>query len=324
MGNTTNRQYTYQQYYNAIKYDKNFNFNKIDFTLLNPYEVLEVKKNFTWNELKESYKQTALLTHPDKEGGNRIVFNFVTECFKILAEEYKSRNANKSFVDLKNEAKVAFQSHNREENIPAPITGDNFNEKFNKTFDMCKIEDDEQDFGYGDTMVESTKVREDFSQTNFFENKKFDNSSFNSLFNKNTPPPPKQLTKYKEPEPMILAKTISFTEIGGKKPDDYSSGIERSSKNDLIYADYKIAYNNVRLVDEESLVKSMKDFKNVEDYEMYRESRLKKGLTSKEKQYFEQKKLKEEQEEYERLERIKQNDIKIKLNNDRASRLFIR
>jgi curved DNA-binding protein CbpA len=324
MGNTTNRQYTYQQYYNAIKYDKNFNFNKIDFSLLNPYEVLEVKKNFTWNELKESYKQTALLTHPDKEGGNRIVFNFVTECFKILAEEYKSRNANKSFVDLKNEAKVAFQSYNRDENIPAPITGDNFNEKFNKTFDMCKIEDEEQDFGYGDTMVESTKVREDFTQTNFFENKKFDNSSFNSLFNKNTPAPPKQLTKYKEPEPMILSKTISFTEIGGKKPDDYSSGVEKSCKNNLIYADYKIAYKNVRLVDEESLVKSMKDFKNVEDYEMYRESRLKKGLTSKEKQYFEQKKLREEQEEYERLERIKQNDLKIKLNNDRASRLFIR
>ena len=323
MGNTTNRQYTYQQYYNAIKYDKNFNFNKIDFSLLNPYEVLEVKKNFTWNELKESYKQTALLTHPDKEGGNRIVFNFVTECFKILAEEYKSRNANKSFVDLKNESKVAYQSHNRDENIPAPITGDNFNEKFNKTFEMCKIEDDEQDFGYGDTMVESSKVREDFTQTNFFENKKFDNSSFNSLFNKSTPPPPKQLTKYKEPEPMILAKTISFTEIGGKKPDDYSSGVERSSKNDLIYADYKVAYNNVRLVDEEALVKSLKDFKNVEDYEMYRESRLKKGLTAKEKQYFEQKKLKEEQDEYERLERIKQHDLKIKLNNEKASRLFI-
>jgi curved DNA-binding protein CbpA len=319
MGNTTNRQYTYQQYYNAIKNDKNFNFNKIDFTLLNPYEVLEVNKNFTWNQLKDAYKQTALLTHPDKEGGNRVVFNFVTECFKILAEEYKSRNANKSFMELKKEASLNINN----ENIPAPITGDNFNEKFNKTFDMCKIEDEEQDFGYGDTMVQSSKIREDFTQTNFFENKKFDNTSFNSLFNKNTPPPPKQLTKYKEPEPMILAKSISFSEIGGKKPDDYSSGVEKSGKNNLIYADYKIAYNNVRLVDEESLVKSLKDFKNIEDYESYRESRLKKGLTTKEKLYFEQKKLKEEQEEYERLERIKQHDLRIKLNNEKASRLFI-
>ena len=36
------------------------------------------------------------------------------------------------------------------------------------------------------------------------------------------------------------------------------------------------------------------------------------------------KRLKEEKDEYERLERIKQNDIKIKLNNDKATRLFIR
>ena len=98
MGNSSTRQYTYHQYYNAIKKDKNFNFNKIDFSVLDPYEVLEVNKKFTWNELKEAYKQTALLTHPDKEGGNKIVFNFVTECFKTLAEEYKSRSLNKSFI----------------------------------------------------------------------------------------------------------------------------------------------------------------------------------------------------------------------------------
>jgi len=48
------------------------------------------------------------------------------------------------------------------------------------------------------------------------------------------------------------------------------------------------------------------------------------GLTNKEKLYFENKKIKEEQEEYLRLERIKQNDIRIKLNNDKASRLFLK
>jgi hypothetical protein len=320
MGNSSTRQYTYHQYYNAIKKDKNFNFNKIDFSILDPYEVLEVNKKFTWNELKEAYKQTALLTHPDKEGGNKIVFNFVTECFKTLAEEYKSRSSNKSFIELKNEAK-SFNS--RDENIPAPISGDNFNDKFNKTFDMCRLENEEQDFGYGDTMIESSKIRQDFTQTNYFENKKFDNSTFNSLFNRNTDPPPKQLMKYKEPEPMLLAKTISFTEIGGKRPDDYSSGVEKGGKNNLIYADYKIAYTNTRLVDEENIVKTLKDFKNVEEYEFYRNNKLKKGLSSKEKLYYEQKKIREERDEYERLERVKQNDIKIKLNNDKASRLFI-
>ena len=324
MGNSSsNRQYTYHQYYNAIKTDKSFDFSKINYSLLDPYEVLEVSKTFTWDELKEAYKHTALLTHPDKVGGNKIVFNFVTECFKILAEEYKARNANKTFMELKQQVKNYYSKDNEDDIIPAPITGDNFNEKFNKTFDMCKLEDEENDFGYGDIMNESSKIREDFSQENLFEKKKFDNNSFNKIFTKHTPPPPKELIKYKEPEPMVLAKTMNYTEIGGKRPDDYSSSAEKSSKNNLIYSDYKIAYSNTRLVDDEMLNKSSKDFKSIEEYEKYRNSKIKKGLTDKEKLYFENKKIKEEQEEYLRLERIKQNDIRIKINNDKASRLFL-
>ena len=320
--NSSNRQYTYHQYYNAIKNDKSFDFSKINYSLLNPYEVLEVSKTFSWDELKEAYKHTALLTHPDKVGGNKIVFNFVTECFKVLAEEYKARNSNKTFMELKQQVNSYYSKD--EDKIPAPITGDSFNEKFNKTFEMCKLEDDENDFGYGDMMNESSKIREDFSQENLFEKKKFDNTSFNKIFTKHTPPPPKELVKYKEPEPMVLARTMNYTEIGGKRPDDYSSSAEKSSKNNLIYSDYKIAYSNTRLVDEETMTKSLKDFKSIEEYEKYRNSKIKKGLTDKEKLYIENKKIKEEQEEYLRLERIKQNDIKIKINNEKASRLFIK
>jgi curved DNA-binding protein CbpA len=322
--NSSNRQYTYHQYYNAIKNDKTFDFSKINFSLLNPYEVLEVSKTFTWDELKDAYKHTALLTHPDKVGGNKIVFNFVTECFKVLAEEYKARNANKTFMELKQQVK-SYYSKDNEDKIPAPITGDNFNEKFNKTFDMCKLDDEENDFGYGDTMTESSKIREDFTQNNLFEKKKFDNTSFNQIFTKHTPPPPRtEITKYKDPEPMVLAKTMNYTELGGKKPDDYSSSAEKSSKNNLIYSDYKMAYSNTRLVDDETLTKSLKDFKSMEEYEKYRNNKFKKGLTDKEKLYFENKKIKEEQEEYLRLERIKQNDMKIKINNEKASRLFLK
>ena len=320
--NSSNRQYTYHQYYNAIKTDKSFDFSKINYSLLNPYEVLEVSKTFTWDELKEAYKHTALLTHPDKVGGNKIVFNFVTECFKVLAEEYKARNSNKTFMELKQQVNSYYSKE--EDKIPAPITGDNFNEKFNKTFEMCKLEDDENDFGYGDIMNESSKIREDFSQENLFDKKKFDNTSFNKIFTKHTPPPPKELIKYKEPEPMVLAKTMNYTEIGGKRPDDYSSSAEKSSKNNLIYSDYKIAYSNTRLVDDEMINKSLKDFKSIEEYEKYRNSKIKKGLTDKEKLYIENKKIKEEQEEYLRLERIKQNDFKIKMNNEKASRLFLK
>lgn len=320
--NNSSRQYTYKQYYiAAINKNKLYDFSKINFDLLNPYEVLDVSNNFTWNELKDAYKQIALLTHPDKETGNKIVFNFVTDCFKILAQEYKSRKPNKTFIELKKQ----FKEEINEDIKPAPITGDNFNEKFNKTFEMFRLDDEENDFGYGDTMIDSSNIREDFSQSNLFEKKNFDNNSFNQIFNKHIPPPPKtEIIKYKDPEPLVLAKTMNYTEIGGKKPDDYSSSVEKSSKNNLIYSDYKIAYSNTRLVDDETLSNSIKNFKTLEEYERYRNLKFKKGLTDKEKKYFEEKKLKEEKEEYLRLERIKQNDNKIRINNENASKLFIK
>jgi curved DNA-binding protein CbpA len=330
MGNSnSSRQYTYQQYYKAvIKKNANFDFSKINLSLLDPYEVLEIPKKFNWEELKIAYRKTALLTHPDKEGGNRIIFNFVTECFKSLAEEYKARDSNKSFIELKKQAKDYYDTettfdNDKKDTIPIPITGTNFNEKFNKKFEMCKMDNEEEDFGYGDIMTDSSNDRDDLPDPkNLFETQKFDNSSFNKIFIKHTiPPPPSQMIKYKDPEPLVLAKTMNYTEIGGKRPDDYSSSVEKSSKNNLIYTDYKIAYTNTRLVDDNAF--SIKNFKNVEEYEAHRNSKFKKGLTEKEKKYFELKKLKEEKEEYERQERIKQNDLKIKINNEKASRLYL-
>lgn len=334
MGNnnsSSKRKYTYQQYYKAIiKKNKSFDFSEIDFSSLNPLEVFEISKNYTWNELKDAYKETALLTHPDKEGGNEIVFNFVTECFKLLALEYKNRNSNKSFIELKKQFQEDNNNndynnnhiHNNDDNDNNDET---FNQRFNKTFNMCRIEDEINDFGYGDTMIESSKEREDYSTTNLFNNSKFNNQTFNKIFINNVPAPKvsKEIIKYKEPEPLILAKTINYTELGAKKPDDYSSSPEKNNNNNLVYTDYKIAYTNTRLVDEEIINSSIKNFKNVEDYEKYRLSKFNKKLSNKEIKYFEEKKLKEEKEEYERLERIKQYDIKIKLNNDKANKLLL-
>jgi hypothetical protein len=47
MGQANTRQYTYQQYYDAMRKTGKFNIDNIDFETLNPYEVLNVSKNFT-------------------------------------------------------------------------------------------------------------------------------------------------------------------------------------------------------------------------------------------------------------------------------------
>jgi hypothetical protein len=83
------------------------------------------------------------------------------------------------------------------------------------------------------------------------------------------------------------------------------------------------AYSNTRLVDVETM-NNHKDFKSVEEYEKYRNSKLKKGLTDKEKKLLEIKKQKEEEEEHKRLERIKLKDLEIQRNHEKANRFLIK
>lgn len=325
MGNSSSRQYTYQQYYNAIQQSgniENIDFSKIDIETLNPYEVLNVPKTFTWDQLKESYRKLALNTHPDKEGGNEHLFNIITECFKKLAKEYKTRVSDKQHEEMKRESAAYFEKMHTNK---APHPSESFNPAkdistamFNETFEKCKMYDEETEFGYGTMMQESSKVREDINIERLIKKDKIKNEDFNALFNKNVPVS-KQIVKYKEPEPLLLAKSIQFTELGGKRPDDYTSSMEQTNK--LAYTDYMRAHNGERLVDPDL---KRKEFKSVTEYEKYRDNRIKKELTSREKKLLEEKKLKEEKAEFERLERLKQYDRNVEKSFSKANKLFLK
>ncbi len=315
MGNTSAKQNNYQQYYESIQ---NNQINQIDLNSLDPYKVLNVPKNFTWEQLKEAYREAAMKTHPDK-GGNKLIFDFVTTCFKTLAKEYKAKNANRNHNELKQESQQYFEKIVNT-NVPHPSeTNEPFEKRFNKAFDECKYHDEEIEYGYGEMMSKSQKTREDISIENVFNKDKVDNSTFNELFNKKVPVS-KEIIKYKEPEALPMAKNLQFTEIGGKRPDDYSSGAEK--KTSLIYTDYMKAHNGMRLINPEQV--SRKDFKSVEEYEKYRESKVKRGLSEKERRYIEKQKELEEQKEFERLERLKQQEIAIQKAHEKATRLLIR
>ena len=142
MGNSSSRQYTYQQYYNAVQQSgnmQNIDFSKINIDSLDPYEVLNVPKNFKWEELKESYRKLALNTHPDKEGGNEHLFNIITECFKKLAKDYKTRISDKQHEEMKRESAAYFE---RMHTNKAPHPSESFNPSkdisnamFNETFE---------------------------------------------------------------------------------------------------------------------------------------------------------------------------------------------
>lgn len=327
MGNIGAKQHDYQQQYQQYYSQAVDQNGKIDLSSLDPYKILGVPKNYTWQQLKDGYREAALKTHPDK-GGNKIAFDFVTSCFKNLAEEYKARNANKSHYDLKKDANEYFEKMtNTNSRHPSDIlrpvvqtaANEPFEKRFNAAFDQCRYVDDDIQYGYGDMMAKSTGVREDINIERVFTSDKIENDKFNEAFNKKVPVS-KTIIKYKEPEPLILAKSLKFVEIGAKRPDDYSSSMENRS---LSYTDYKKAHSGERLANPDE-IKNRKDFKSVEDYEKYRDSKAKRGLTEKEKKHLEEKKKREEKEEYERQERIRQKDAGIQKSFEMANRLMLK
>jgi curved DNA-binding protein CbpA len=341
MGVKSSRQYTYQQYYEAMKKSgqaANIDLKNINMDTIDPYEVFNISKNFTWNELKETYRKLAISTHPDKPGGNKDIFNIITYCFEKLALEYKKRESDLSHSELKKQSSDFFDkivnnkmphpsivNMNRDRDGSGGIGDGNnaelFSQKFNRNFEKCKVYDDEMEFGYGKNMEESSKVREDIKIDKVIKKNKIDNKSFNDIFNSKVPVN-KQLVKYQEPEPLLLAKSLQFTELGNKRPDDYSSSSVKKT-NSLSYSDYMKAHEGTRLIDT-SIIKGMKEFKSVEEYEVYRDTKAKVELSAKELKQQELKKLREEKEEQMRLERLNKYDRNIELSYEKANRLFIR
>jgi len=311
MGNQTTKSSTYDQYYETLKQNKPINTDSI-----NPYEVLGVSQNFTWEELVASYRRLAKLVHPDK-GGSEMLFNTVTECFKILAHEFKKKEIDKPHHVLKQNYVNYEKNSPQQSAIPTVFAQEgNFNENFNKLFDENKLDDDDN-FGYGHMMASSSKTREDIEIPKVL--KKYNEKKFNEAFEKHTPLS-KDVIIYKEPEPLILAKKLQFTELGGKT-DDYSN--DPSKKSSLQFTDYMKAHTTSRLVDPRA-IKSRKEYRSVEDYEADR-SRTTNAMLSEEEMRH-QKEMEEynKQKEQERLERLKYKDETSEKHYNKVSSLFSR
>lgn len=297
-----------QKYINDIK-------NNVEY---DAHEIFKLNKNFTWEELKKSYKKLAIKAHPDK-GGDKIIFDYITNKFYHLANEYKLRTSNKNYNELKNDYVDYVQKNNNYQNNKF---NDNLsiNERINKHFNETKVYDEDVDFGYGDIMLKSSKNREDFKFDNIFNNKQFTNKSFNEIFDKNVTIS-KQIVKYEEPKPMILAKNLNFSEIGAGKNQDYSSSIEKT--NNLAYTDYIKAHSTNKLVDSSEL-NNFKIFKNTQEYKKYSDKKIKKQYNSKELEKINKIKEKEEHDEIERIERIKKQNLDILKAYNKSNSIFLK
>ena len=332
MGNQSSRAQVYDKYYEALQ-NPNQGSQHID-----PYDVLGLQRNFTWDELREAYRRTARWVHPDK-GGNTQMFNIVTDCFKKLAIEFKTRYADRPHHELKREAEAHYAQNphvptqngiqpmstqhplfSQTKNETRDESNKNFQERFNRFFDDNKFDDEETDAGYGSMMVKSSKVREEISIPQLLKGK-VSADRFNSAFDEHTMPSSKEVIVHREPDAMQLAKTLQFTEIGGDRPDDFTH-VPQSARQGLAYTDYKVATTVNRLVDPRA-VKKRKDYKNVEEFEVHRAAATETPATEEEIAWQAQKKRDEEDREERRLARMREKDSRISVHYESVSRGMI-
>lgn len=324
MGNKGSRGMSYSQYYEFLKQQNGGTIHGVQLNLegLDPYEVLSVPKNFTWDELKNAYRIKAKEVHPDK-GGSEDVFNLVTQCFKDLAYEYKLKIEARPHHELKKD----YQEYVRNQQRPVATRetkGDrddeDFHKRFNRLFEENKLEDDERDIGYGHIMTASTSTREDIDIPKVMQGK-FNREQFNTTFDTTVVATNKKdVIIYKEPEPLQLAKAIQYTELGGKT-DDYSSSTERGKA--LHYTDYMKAHTTSRLI-HPSEIQERKAYKTVEDYENARSEAVSKAMTDEEKRWMTEREELQERREYDRLQRLKSRDTNIQKHYERVNGLLTR
>lgn len=314
MGNNSSRT---DDYYNSIKQNPHY-YDSVDITDMNPYEVFNLNDNFTWDELKTSYRRVAKLVHPDK-GGSEILFKKITECFKHLASELKKKEIDKPHWELKKQSQQFFQDN------PIPNNNynhdndtQNFSQRFNKAFDDNKLEDELMDGGYGDIMEKSNGKRDDINVPQFIKGK-YNSQNFNKTFDAVTLTSSKDVIIYKEPEALDMSKQLKYTEIGANKPNDYSSA---PTDNKLQYTDYLKAYSTSRLVDPRSV--TTKNYKSIKDLENAREDAIKKQLSDDELKWISKKEKLEKQKEEERLRRLDNYDKRIAQHHERVNRIFIK
>ena len=152
--------------------------------------------------------------------------------------------------------------------------------------------------------------------------KKYNNDAFNKVFDSVTLPTTGEVVKYREPEPLPVAKSLQYTELGRAATTDFSSTTEGESRRNLQYTDYMKAHTTTRLVDPRA-VEARKKYRNVDEYESARTDAMSRPATDEELQWQKQRATQAEKAEEDRLRRLKERDNRASLHHDTVSRLML-
>ncbi|MEE8565579.1 MAG: hypothetical protein V3S79_04230, partial [Candidatus Thermoplasmatota archaeon] len=190
--------------------------------------LFRLQYNFVEADLKRAYRM-ALKLHPDKSGLDGEYFRFYMKAYKIVENIFNFRNRKKKCAyDVVYNAKETDISEDKAVLLHS-LNGKSikeFNKWFNEQFEKTKVNDDENDSGYG-KWIKENEVSEN--------NEKVSLSEFGRVFER----------KKTECKALVKYNGVQDTEGGNSgynlvrdKVENYSSGL--FSK--LSYEDFKKAH----------------------------------------------------------------------------------
>ena len=261
---------------------------------IDPYKLFgySAGQKIILQDLKDKYKKFALQTHPDKNNGDSRNFNIINEAFKFLYEEYKLKQNDRQFNELKNNSNSYIETQSKTNSQNTQFSKDNFSvNKFNSIYDKHRIGNANDD-GYGDWSQSNS-----FDSEDIVKDSSITTGNFNSMFNSKVKVS-SELIKHQNPKEMFMNSENNCEELGTDKIDNYTG----KSKT-INYTDYKEAHTTSRLVDPNTKYNT---YNSVGEVEAARSNI--KDLTAEELMEIElEKSLKEEQEEH-RLQHVSKQD----------------
>lgn len=276
----------------------------------NPYQVLgvsglhEIPNKAVLDKL---YKRLALKTHPDR-GGSLPLFQWVTEAYRQV---YRDLQARDQPDHQQRRARAPSASPVASGGVGVGVGGSGGGgsggggggdirknpEKFNQFFEKNR-QGTVYDDGYGTWMAKSSAAREDFSLEAIPE------SQFGQTFEQNRPrraagSSKGKLMKYQEPQALDSShrRALTYTTLGQDTVEDFSD----QGKN-IVFTDYRKAHDTGYLVTEEDMraVEKRRTFRTKEEYEAYRQKKLERPMTEKERRIYEKRIQQEEKRELQR------------------------
>ena len=278
-----------------------------------PFNLLKSNKNMSLEELKMKYKKLALIHHPDK-GGDRENFELLIKAYRNIDRLIDYKTNNKTHGELKRNYQSIIEDQKKTQNVRLRDTGKKLNlEKFNNVYLETRLYNP-NDEGYGDMMSESSKKRDDIEIDNTVG--KFTKSNFHQKFREvKNQHQSSAVIEYKPPEAVVSNKNLQYSELGEGKIGNYSD----QNVNGNSFTDYKQAHSNTYLIDPSRI--KVKHYKSVDDLKTDRKNV---GTLTEDQLYaIEEAEERKKIDEWNRRERLKQNDQRIKQHFDHTNQLML-